>query len=515
MTVKHDHSRTRLCLPFSQLFSHLKVLTVLVVLACNIATVPAAVIADEHVNVLWIYVDDMSDWVGCYGDSIVQTPNIDKLASGGVRFTNAFMPSPVCSTTRSALITGTMQTTYGLHHHRTMIKKPLPDSLKTVPELFREAGYLTFNEAKDDYNFTRDRKLMYSPEFRRPGKPRVNGHLVGRDLSWLKQLQGKLFFGQIQLKGGKFGGETGSKYPAETRFSADAITVPPQYPDHPVIRNAIARHYEQIVETDEQVGAIMDALKEYELWDNTVVFFFTDHGCPLPRAKQFLYEDGTKVPLIVRWPHGEKPKSGRIFERTDLVNGIDISATTVAIGGIPIPKTMEGRNLFATIGRQSPKYVISARDRLGNAVDRIRAVRSERYRYIRNYKTDRALYQPQYREAFPTFVTLRELHSAGKLTPLQASYHNATQRPAEEFYDLETDPHQTDNLAIRLADDPKYSTLIAEHRDYLQHWEKSTDDKGRYPESEESLRLVFKAAKGKCVAPEFDFINHPRKSSTP
>ena len=458
--------------------------------------------ADSRPNILWIYVDDMSDWLGCYGDPLAETPHIDRLAEEGVRFARAYMPSPVCSTTRSALITGTMQTTHGLHHHRTMIKKPLPEEILTVPELFRQAGYLTFNEAKADYNFERDPDKMYSPEFKRPG---IKGHLVGRDLSWLKQLQGKRFFGQIQLKGGKFGGETGSKYPAESRVDEDEVHVPPHYPDNPVIRNAIARHYEQIAETDAQVGAIVAALKEYNLWKNTALFFFTDHGSPLPRSKQFLYEEGTKVPLIVCWP-GAGPDFGvRGSVRSDLVNGIDISATSLAIAGIDIPPTMEGHDLFAADFRPRT-YVVSARDRCGIAVDRIRSVRTDKFRYIRNYHTDRALYQAQYRDKHAALIALRKLNEEGRLGPLQASYHDASQRPAEELYHLGQDPHQTDNLVHK----PEYAAVLRQHRRYLKEWEEETGDQGRYPESKASLKLVFEQAKGKCPAPEFDFL---RKST--
>ncbi|MCO8121272.1 sulfatase-like hydrolase/transferase [Stieleria sp. TO1_6] len=459
----------------------------------------------DRPNILWIYVDDMSDWLGCYGDPIAQTPNIDSLAQTGVVFENAFMPAPVCSTTRSALITGTMQTTLGLHQHRTMIKKPLPDGVLTVPELFRRAGYLTFNEAKDDYNFQRERDLMYSPEFNRPDRKQVNSHMIGRDVSWLKQLQGKPFFGQIQLKGGKTGGETGSKYPAPSRVREDQVNVPPQYPDHPVFRNAIARHYEQIAETDAQVGAIIAGLKAYDLWDNTAVFFFTDHGSPLPRAKQFLYEDGTKVPLIVHWPSSPDLGRPRGETRSDLVSGIDITASSLGLAGIGIPEFMEGRDLFADDYRPRT-YVISARDRMGNAIDRIRTVRSKESRYIRNYKTDRALYQPQYRENYASFTTLRQLLGAGKLSELQASYHDAENRPSEEFYDLTNDPHQT----VNLVNDPNFANVIQAHRRHLDQWEDATDDQGRYPESQASLKLVFETAKGKCVSPEYDFLKVKR-----
>lgn len=455
----------------------------------------------ERPNILWIYVDDMSDWMGCYGDSLAETPNIDGLADGGVKFQNAYMPAPVCSTTRSALITGTMQTTHGLHQHRTMIKKSLPEGLVTIPELFRHAGYLTFNEAKDDYNFKRDRNVMYSPEFKRPTRKQVSAHMVGRDVSWLKQLQGKSFFGQIQLKGGKFEGETGSKFPAKSRVAEDQVDVPPQYPDHAVFRNAIARHYEQIAETDAQVGAIISALKDFDLWDNTVVFFFTDHGSPLPRAKQFLYEDGTKVPLIVHWPEGAAQIARHGNSRGDLVSGIDITASSLGLAGIAIPEFMEGQDLFAD-DFQPRRYVISARDRMGNAIDRIRTVRSAKFRYIRNYMTDRALYQPQYREGYATFTTLRELLQSGKLSPLQASFHDVENRPEEELYDLVDDPHQT----VNLAQNSKFESILREHRETLKQWEVETGDKGRHPESRESLRLVFKSSKGRCVNPEYDFL---------
>ncbi|WP_197452283.1 sulfatase family protein [Rosistilla carotiformis] len=473
----------------------------LIVVAMTLAMACPSMSHADRPNVLWIYVDDMSDWLGCYGDPLAETPHIDRLAEEGVLFENAYMPAPVCSTTRSALITGTMQTTHGLHQHRTMIKKPLPEGLTTVPELFRQAGYLTFNEAKDDYNFQRDRDAMYSPEFKRPTRRQVNSHLIGRDLSWLQPLQGKRFFGQIQLKGGKFQGETGSKYPATSRVKEEQVTVPPQYPDHPVFRNAIARHYEQIAETDAQVGAIVAALKEYGLWDNTVVLFFTDHGCPLPRAKQFLYEDGLKVPLIVHWPKGTAAVKQRGGSRSDLVSGIDISASSLGFAGIEIPAFMEGRDLFAN-DYEPRKYVISARDRMGNAIDRIRTVRSGAFRYLKNYKTDRALFQPQYRDGYATFVTFRKLLSKSKLSPLQASYFDAANRPAEELYDLRSDPHQT----VNLANDSEYASVLETHRGELVKWEEATNDQGRIPESQESLRRVYASSAGKCVSPEYDFL---------
>ncbi|RMF44099.1 MAG: sulfatase [Planctomycetota bacterium] len=452
----------------------------------------------ERPNVLWIFVDDMSDWVGCYGDPTVPTPHIDGLAAAGVRFDRAYMPSPVCSTTRSAIITGCMQTTLGLHHHRTMIKRPLPDHVLTVPELFRQAGYLTFNEAKDDYNFQKNRDAMYSPEFRRPG---IRTHLVGTSVEWLQQLGERPFFGQIQLAGGKLGGETGSRYPAPSRVMAAQVQVPPQYPDTPVFRNAIARHYEQIAQTDAQVGAILDALERYGLRDNTAVFFFTDHGSPLPRSKQFLYEEGVRVPLIVHWPRGASRLRRLGTVRQDLVSGIDIAATSLALAGIPIPRWMESRDVFAEDYRPR-RFVVSARDRNGIAVDRIRAVRTADFVYIRNFKTDRALYQPNYRDEYATFQELWRLYNAGQLTPVQSAYHRPDARPAEELYAWQTDPHQVHNL----ADDPAYADVLRQHREFLESWIDATGDQGQYPEDPAALRLLYEQYGDRCVAPEFDFL---------
>lgn len=446
-------------------------------------------LAERPPNILWIYVDDMSDWLGCYGYELAESPHIDALAASGIRFENAFMPSPVCSTTRSALITGAMQTSLGLHQHRAGIRYELPEEITTVPERFRAAGYLTFCEKKEDYNFLRERDRLFSPEFERPA---WRSHMEGRDVSWMPQLHDKQpFFGQIQLRGGKTGGETGARYPAKSRVAEEDVTVPTAYPDIPEVRNAIARHYEQVAETDAQVGAIVAGLKANGLWENTIVFFFTDHGVPLPRAKQFLYEDGLKVPLIVTG-------LGKNGVREDLVSGLDISVTSLALAGIAPDAHMEGRDLFAA--DYVPRtFVVGARDRCGVAVDRIRSIRTERFRYIKNYQLDRALYQFQYRQNYAIFKALREARGANALTPLQASYFDAAQRPLEELYDLGADPEQANNLAA----DPAFREVLHHHRQILQSWEAKTNDQGRFAESEEALRAVFKQYKGRCEAPEF------------
>ncbi|MEP4534695.1 MAG: sulfatase [Cyclobacteriaceae bacterium] len=456
---------------------------------------------NENPNVLWIYVDDMSGWLSCYGDTVIQTPNIDGLAKGGVRFDRAYMPAPVCSPTRSGLITGTMPTTFGIHQHRTRVKSELPEGVKTIPELFRENGYVTFNVKKSDYNFDYDQDVLYSPEFVQPAKSVAKSHLAKNDLSWLKQLAGKKFFGQIQLAGGKWGGEVGQDYPVETQTDQKQMVVPPQYPDNPVIKSAMAYHYDQILTCDDQVGAIIKALKEYDIWDNTAVFFFSDHGSPMPRAKQYLYEEGTRVPLIVHWPEGGQTIQEKGDVRKDLVSGIDISTSSLGVAGITIPEYMEGKDLFSESYEGRP-YVISVKDRMGNAIDRGRAVYSEDYMYIKNYYQDRPLYQSAYRDSYATFIELRKLYAENELSPLQASYHDASQRPAEELYDLKQDPHQVNNLAGKDA----YIAILEQHRAYLKKWIAETSDQGQVPPSEEELERVYNRAPNRCKNPEYDIF---------
>lgn len=435
-------------------------------------------------NILWIYIEDMNDWMGCYGDPIVKTPAIDSLAAGGVRFDHAYMPAGVCSATRSALITGTMQTSLGIHNHRSsrdnssgkypelgMIR--LPRGVKTLPELFREAGYYTYNKGKDDYNFVYNRQDLYS-----------------KTNDWNGRKKGQPFFAQIQLKGGKWGNAARTVDPSR-------VPIPPYYPDTAIIRKAIAHHYDCVLKTDQEVNAIISRLKKDGVFNNTVIFFFTDHGMKLLRHKQFLYEGGVKVPLIVQWPGGAaRIKPGTI--RGDLVSGIDISVTSLALAGIRIPPHMEGRNVFAP-DYKPRSFVFSARDRCDYTIERIRAVRTARFRYLKNFLTDRPWMQPQYRDGRDYTMELKELYAQGKLTPVQARFMGP-EKPVEELYDHSVDPHEINNL----ASNPKYSAALAAHRKILAEWMERTDDKGQYPESEGGLAQVYFRWRESCVNPEYE-----------
>ncbi|MFC5050425.1 sulfatase [Rubritalea spongiae] len=443
----------------------------------------------EKPNILWIYAEDQSPLMSCYGVEQNPTPHIDKLAKDGVLFTRAFMPAPVCSATRSALITGCMQTSLGIHNHRSS-RTPdsqiqLPAGVRTLPELFKAAGYFTFNQGKDDYNFSYDRQKLYNGEYK---KNFAQGH-SGLSISFDTLQSNQPFFGQIQLKGGKSRAKI-------TSLDPDSVTLPPYYPNHPEIRKIWARHHDTARVMDREVGEIIAKLKENELLENTIVFVFSDHGWNNGlRDKQFCYDGGLHVPLTITW-YGKPEAINSGKARTDLVNGIDISSTSLALAGISIPEYMEGENLFAPDFHRD--FVIGARDRCDFTIDRIRTVRTDNFRYIRNGLTDRPYMQPQYRDTKPYTKLLKQLFAEGKLNEAQAWFF-APHRPAEELYDLQSDPYQTRNIAT----DPDYAEELKKHRKILDQWIIETKDRGQEPESAEGLRATMKRWKGRCVNPEY------------
>jgi N-sulfoglucosamine sulfohydrolase len=460
-------------------------------------------------NILWIYIEDQEPRYGCYGEHRVETPNIDALAEQGVVFERAYSPAPVCSPSRSAVITGSYAIRLGTHVQRSS-RFPgeeiyLPDTVKTVPELFREAGYFTFNHGKDDYNFTRDRTLLYSTGngFKDPG---IEKGVQAGGGDWRECPAGMPFFAQIQTNGGKHGYSLEGVANALRKLGAvdnpklvgpDEVVVPPQYPDIPEMRTMIAAQLSTMLVSDVEVGQILDRLKADGHWGNTVIFLVSDHGPLYPRAKQMCYEEGLHVPLIVAAPgmadlQAVIPPGSRRSQQTAT---LDISATALALAGIPVPAYMDSADLFAP--GPTREYVYSARDRCEWAVDRTRSVIGERYHYIRNCMTDRPLAQHNYRSGYPAIVKTKEMYERGELTPAQALGYGP--RPAEELYDLSDDPNEVVNLADR-----------AEHREQLRlmrqlvdDWMLDTDDKGQYPEPRIALEITKRLYGKLCRDPSF------------
>ena len=459
---------------------------------------------DERPNVLWIYLEDVSGWFGCYGETLIETPSIDALAATGTKFTRFYTPAGVCSATRSAIVTGMMQTSIGAHHHRSCRssfrgrqmgeydKNVLPEHVIPLPVRFRRAGYWTFNEGgKDDYNFEfrTDEFYDFVPRKRRGWGPAA---LVAGEC-WQARKPGQPLFGQVQLGGGKLGKRAAKVTDRST------VKVPAYYPEIPEVREEIAHHYDCLLKTDEQVGKVIAALKRDGLYENTVIFLFSDHGMKLHRHKQFLYEGGIHMPLIVA---GKEVEAGGV--RDDLVSGIDVAAASLAVAGLEVPESMEGRNFLAA--NYCPReYVVAARDRCDYTIDRIRAVVTPRFKYLRNYLTDRPFMQPSYKDGWPVSKRFREMMAAGEMNETQLIFFG-TDRVPEELYDLTTDPHEIHNLAQH----PRYATELERHRALLAKWNDETRDQGQQPESELGLRCTLKRWGDKCVNPEYDSLRESR-----
>lgn len=450
-------------------------------------------------NVLWLYLEDVSGWFSCYGDKVIETPHIDALAEEGIRFDRFYTPAGVCSATRSAIITGMMQTTIGAHHHRSCRpdfrgssmgenydRNPLPDDIVPLPIRFRKAGFYTFNEGggKDDFNFEWKPEEFYD---NRNNRWNFKGAKDGSE--WVGRAQGQRFFGQIQLAGGKLGKRVKKVIDRAT------VPVPPYYPDVPLVREEIAHHYDCLLETDRAVGEIVAALKRDGLYDNTVIFMFSDHGYKLHRHKQFLYEGGIQMPCIVAGPGIEKGKV-----RGDLISGIDITAASLAAAGLEIPGNMEGRDFLAD-DYEPRSYVVAARDRCDNTYERIRAVVTPRFKYLRNYLTDRSFMQPSYKDSWPVSKAFRRMMAAGKMNDTQLVFFGE-EKPEEELYDLNNDPHEIHNL----AGDARFSGELERHRGILADWIAATGDRGQVVESDAGLLATLKRWGDKCVNPEYDRV---------
>lgn len=435
------------------------------------ATLPAA--APARPNILWIIADDLSPELGCYGYPHVHTPHLDRLSREGTRFTRAFATAPVCSSSRSAFITGVHQTSIASHHHRTENVQPLPVDVVPLPERLRRAGYFVSN-GKD-------------PEAARPGKSDYNFEYTDSALfdapHWRDRPASTPFFAQIQI------------HEPHRPFVNTPVTeprhlnaqLPPVYLDHPLARRDWQAYLQSIEVLDTKVGQILAELDRTGLTDSTVVVFFADHGRPHIRDKQFLYDGGLRVPLLIRWP--ARIPAGQVID--DLVSLIDLAPTCLALTGTPANGRLHGRSLWPLekAAASAPDHLIASRDRCGDADDRIRAVRTKRFKYLRNYQPSIPYtHQSSYKEmGYPMLPLMREAFRNGQLNSIQAAFFSSD-RPAEELYDLDSDPWETQNLAT----DPAHAQTLSDLRAKLDAWITQTGDQGGTPETEPDLDEIIR-----------------------
>ena len=414
-------------------------------------------------NILWIVSEDMSQDQACYGNIHVKTPTIDKLAREGMRFTNMYTTAAVSSPSRTAIATGMYQTSIGAMHMRYSeeLMPKLPINIKTIECLLKENGYQTLGIGKDDYMFKLENKSFeyiniddLSAE--KPFFAKVNSHYTHR-----------IF-------------EKDTVNPIDI----DLVEIPPYYPNVTPIRKDWAAYLENIQLLDNEVKKILDNFKDRGLLENTIIFFFSDNGRAFLKGKYWTYDSGIRIPFIIYVPKGMPPpygfKAGTVSDQ--MLSAIDISATTLALAGVKKPEYMQGRVFLGNQIEPEREYIFSSIDRIGGTYFKTRAVRSNKFKYIKNFNNGRSILEctTEYGKAMlPCYNTISILDNYNKLNEIEKIL--VTPLPLEELYDVEDDPHEIHNLAYK----KEFQQVRQKMENILIKWIKEIDDKGFYPDSPE------------------------------
>lgn len=409
-------------------------------------------------NILWITSEDNGPQLGCYGDNYSNTPNIDRLASKSLRYLNCWSNAPVCAPARTTIITGMWPTSLGAQHMRSEVR--LPSEVSLFPQLLRGAGYYCTNNSKEDYNLLKPGKIWDESS---------------NKAHWRNRKPGQPFFSvfnfttthESQIR----------KRPHAAKHDPAKVIVPPYHPDLPEVRQDWAQYYDQIEEMDGQVGKVLQELQKDGLTENTIVFYFGDHGSGMPRSKRWLYQSGLHVPLLIHIPErfqslaGDSYRSGETSE--ELVGFIDLAPTILSLAGIDLPKYLQGRAILGPQRGGEPDYMIGFRDRMDECYDCSRAVRDRNYLYIRNWIP----YRPQgqfleYMFETPTTVAWQKAFESGQTDASQSFFWRP--KPSEELYDIANDPYQTRNLAT----DKDSASILEAMRQRLRDWTLQSRDLG-------------------------------------
>jgi N-sulfoglucosamine sulfohydrolase len=399
-------------------------------------------------NIVWIMLEDWGYQLSCYGEPGISTPHVDQVAAEGIRFVNSFCTAPVCSPSRSAMITGFHQNYIRANQHRTngsgFERAPLPHGIKPITHLLEDAGYFTcfMQTRKTDLNFTLDRPLYQGDD-------------------WNERAEGQPFFAQLTFPGT----HRLWKRDAVRPIDINDVRLPPYYPQTDFAKRDWANGLEAMQIVDREVGAVLERLEKEGLAENTVVFIIGDNGRCMPRGKQFLYDGGIQVPIIIRWPG--KIQAGEVND--NLVSTIDISKTILDIAGVKTDYSLHGLNLLNS-ETDDREFIFAARDKMDSTHDAMRAVRSEKFKLIHNLMPERAYCQfNNYKERnYPVLALLNVMKMRGELTPEQALFM-AGRKPEFELFDLERDPWELNNL----AEDPNYKTVKEELLGHLNDWRKN------------------------------------------
>ena len=414
-------------------------------------------------NIVWITSEDNGPQLACYGDRLAVTPNLDQLATRSIRFTRCWSNAPVCAPARTTLITGVWPTSLGASHMRSDV--PLPDKMELFPQYMRQAGYYCTNRQKEDYNV-------------RPSASPWDASSPKAD--WKQRRPDQPFFAVFNI--GTTHESQIRKRPHDPKLDPQSISVPPYHPDLPEVRRDWAQYYDKIEQMDQEVGEILRQLEEENLLASTIVFYFGDHGSGMPRSKRWLYQGGLHVPLLIYLPPSfaslaaEGMRSGTASDVA--ISFIDMAPTTLSLAGIEPPEWMSGRALLGIYQQEPDRYQFGFRDRMDERVDCSRAVRDERFLYIRNWMP----HQPQgqfldYMFLTPTTQVWEKHWKEGKTNQAQSAFW--LPKPTHELYDLDADPHQILNLFGQEgmeADQSRLSRVLLE-------WMVESRDWGLTPES--------------------------------
>jgi len=447
-------------------------------------------------NILWITCEDISPHLGCYGYPEATTPNLDKLASQGLRYDLAFSVAGVCAPSRSCLITGMYPTTLGTCHMRC--NNPPPDDVKCFSEYLRNAGYYCTNNVKTDYNFPAPKNAW--------DESSKNAHWRNRPdpdqpffavFNFTITHESKIGTLPENMKDGD------RNLLVDPPHDPAKAEVPPYYPDTPVTRRHWAHYFDLITAMDRQAGEVLQQLEDDGLAENTVVFFYGDHGVGLPRAKRWMYDCGLHVPFIVRWP-------GQLDEGTStdrLVSFVDFGPTALSIAGVEIPGHMQGRPFLGKAEAAPRDYIHAARDRMDETYDIIRAVRDHRYKYIRNYEPERAYDQYlTYPESFPVMQEMRRVEKAGELKGPEKLFFR-DHKPFEELYDTENDLHEINNL----VESSEHAETLQRLRNAMDEWMTRSRDLGCMPEFDLEEWLAHRGAEPAIAAfPAYEHLSNSK-----
>ncbi len=472
----------------------------------------------ERPNILWLVTEDMGAYIPPFGDSTVATPNLSMLAKEGVIYPNLYSTSGVCAPSRAAIATGMYPSSIGANHMRTnsytkerglpAYEAVPPSEVKMISEWLRSAGYYCTNNDKTDYQFKApvtawDESSPYAHwRNRKDNQPffSVFNFTVTHESGLFepygfREIETRHYHsGNKDYKWKNFGGhhannrmaeeDTPIHLPKDTKFN-----IPPYLPDNKVVQRDIWKLYNNIAEMDRQVGAVLQQLEEDGLLENTIVFFYGDHGGPLPREKRLIYDSGLNTPMIIRFP--KKFQAGT--KDNQLISFVDFAPTLMSLIGETPKPYMQGQAFLGKHKAEERDYIHAAADRFDAETDVIRAVRDKQFKYIRNYRPEQGYYLPiTYRERIPTMQELLRLRDEGQLNEFQKQWFRES-KPKEELFDCLIDPYELNNI----ADNPAYKDKIDELRDEMDQWLKVIGDNPDLPEGE----LIKKLWNGKNKQP--------------